>query len=96
MNENNVFKMWHDSIGDVEKADVSVLNDVISVHGGYKQCDLSIDDFLNNVHCLNVNALSSYIPVPMQNGLPTSKFCKGTPVLLWHNISNIMMHRKHG
>ncbi len=72
------------------------MNDVISVHGGYKQYNLSIDDFLNNVHCFNVNALSSFIPVSMQNGLPTSEFCKGTPVLLWHNIFNIMMHRKHG
>ena len=41
MNENNVLKMWHDIIGDVERADVSVLDDVISVRDGYKQCDLS-------------------------------------------------------
>ena len=44
MNENSVLKMWHDSIGDVERADVSVLDDVISVHDGYKQCDLSTDE----------------------------------------------------
>ncbi len=26
MNESSVFKMWYDSIGDVERADVSVLD----------------------------------------------------------------------
>ena len=44
MNENSVHKMWHDSTGDVERADVSVLDDVISVCDGYKQCDLSTDE----------------------------------------------------
>ncbi len=34
--------MWYDSIGNVERADVSVLDDVIRVHDGYKQCELSI------------------------------------------------------
>ncbi len=38
----NSFKMWYDSIGDVERADVSVLDDVISVCDGYKQYGLSI------------------------------------------------------
>ncbi len=31
MNESSVFKVWHDSIDDVERADVSVLDDVINV-----------------------------------------------------------------
>ncbi len=30
------FKMWYDKIGDVERADVSVLVDVISEHDSYK------------------------------------------------------------
>ncbi len=42
--ESSVFKMWYDSISDVERADVSVLDDVISVHDCYKQCDLSKDN----------------------------------------------------
>ncbi len=36
MNESSVIKMWYDSIDDVECADVSVLDDVISVYDGYK------------------------------------------------------------
>ncbi len=46
MNESIVFKMWYHSSGDVEKADVSLLDDIISVHDGYKQCDLTVDDIL--------------------------------------------------
>ncbi len=38
--------MWYDSIYDVERADVSVLDDVISVCDGYKQCDWSKDEIL--------------------------------------------------
>ncbi len=38
MNESSVFKMWYDNIGDVQRANVSVLDDVISVRDGYKQC----------------------------------------------------------
>ncbi len=34
------YGMWYDNIGDVERADVSVLDDVISVLDGCKQCDL--------------------------------------------------------
>ncbi len=41
MNECNVFKMWYDSISHVERADVIVLDDLISIRDGYKQCDLS-------------------------------------------------------
>ncbi len=44
INESNVFKVWYDSISDVERADVSLLDDIISVHDGYKQCDLSEDE----------------------------------------------------
>ncbi len=64
MNESSVFKMWFDSIDDVERADVSVLDDVVSVPNGYKQCDLSSDEIIltiaiictnskpfNNAHC---------------------------------------------
>ncbi len=36
INESSVFKVWYDSIADVERADVSVLDD------GYKQCDTSL------------------------------------------------------
>ncbi len=43
INESSVFKMWYDSISDVERADVSVLDDVISVRDG-----------TNNVTCLNM------------------------------------------
>ncbi len=42
INESSVFKVWYDSISDVERADVSVLDDVISVRDGY----------LYNVTCL--------------------------------------------
>ncbi len=40
LNESSVFKVWCDNIGDVERADVRVLDDVITVCDGYKQCDL--------------------------------------------------------
>ncbi len=36
MNESSVFKMWYESISDVDRAHVSVLDDVISVHDNYK------------------------------------------------------------
>ncbi len=48
INESRVFKVWYDSISDVERADVSVLDDVISVRDRYKQCDLSKDEILFN------------------------------------------------
>ncbi len=44
MNECSVFNLWYDSNGDVVRADISVLDDVISVYDGYKQCDLSTDE----------------------------------------------------
>ncbi len=44
MYKSSVFKMRYDSNSDIERADVSVLDDLISVHDGYKQCDLSIDE----------------------------------------------------
>ncbi len=55
INESSIFKVWYDSISDVERANLSVLDDVISVRDGYKQCDLSRDEILfltiiNNVH----------------------------------------------
>ncbi len=34
MNESSVFKIWYDSFGDVENAEVSVLDDVIAVCAG--------------------------------------------------------------
>ncbi len=43
MNVSSVFKVWYDSISDVEGAGVSVLDDGTSVCDGYKQCDLSND-----------------------------------------------------
>ncbi len=46
LNESSVFKVLDDIISDVEKADVSVLDDVISVPDGYKQCNLSNDEIL--------------------------------------------------
>ena len=55
MNENSVHKMWHDSIGDVERADVSVLDDVISVCDGYKQCDLSTDEIFLTIEIICTN-----------------------------------------
>ncbi len=44
MDESCVFTMWYNSISDVERADVNLLDDVISVRNAYKQCDLSIDE----------------------------------------------------
>ncbi len=37
INEISVFKVWYDSISDVKRADVSVLDDVIRHRDGYKQ-----------------------------------------------------------
>ncbi len=34
MNKNNSFKRWYDNIGDVQRAGVSMLDDVISVCDG--------------------------------------------------------------
>ncbi len=55
INESSVFKVWYDSISDVERADVSVLDDIISVHHGYKQCDLSNDEIrlTTEIICIN-------------------------------------------
>ncbi len=47
--------MWYDSISDVERADVSVLDDVISVCDGYKQCDLSKDEILLTIEIICTN-----------------------------------------
>ncbi len=44
-----------DCISDVERADVSVLDDVISVGDGYKQCDLSIDEILLTIYIMCTN-----------------------------------------
>ncbi len=46
INESSVYKVRYDSISDVERADVRMLDDVISVRDGYKQCDLSTDEIL--------------------------------------------------
>ncbi len=59
-----IFKMWYDNIGDIERADVSVLDEVISVSDGYKPRDLPTDEIrltieiictngkhFHNVHC---------------------------------------------
>ncbi len=54
-NESNVFKVWYDSISDVERADLSVLDDVISVRDGYKQCDLSNDEILLTIEIICTN-----------------------------------------
>ncbi len=53
--ESSVFKARHDSISDVERADVSVLDEVISVHDGYKQCDLSKDEILLTIEIICTN-----------------------------------------
>ncbi len=55
INESSVFKVWCDSISDVERADVSVLDDVISVCDGYKQCDLSKDEILLTIEIICTN-----------------------------------------
>ncbi len=59
INESSIFKGWHDSISDVERADVSVLDDVISVCDGYKQCDLSIEIICTNCKLFKQCALFS-------------------------------------
>ncbi len=55
INESSVFKVWYDSISDVERADVNVLDDVISVRDGYKQCDLSKDEILLTIEIICTN-----------------------------------------
>ncbi len=55
INERSVFKVWCDSISDVERADVSVLDDVISVCDGYKPCDLSEDEILLTIEIICTN-----------------------------------------
>ncbi len=55
MNESSVFKVWYDSISDVERADVSVLDDVSSVHDEYKQCDPSNDEILLSIEIICTN-----------------------------------------
>ncbi len=52
INENSIFKLWYDSVFDVERADVSVLDDVISFRDGYKQCDLSKDEILLTIEII--------------------------------------------
>ncbi len=47
--------MWYDSISDVERAGVSVLDDVSSVHDRYKQCDLSNDEILLTIEIMCTN-----------------------------------------
>ncbi len=47
-----VYFLWYDCISDVERADVSVLDDVISVHDGYKQCDPSKDEILLTIEII--------------------------------------------
>ncbi len=47
--------MWYDNIGDVERADVSVLDDVISVCDGYKPRDLSTDEILLTIEIICIN-----------------------------------------
>ncbi len=55
INESSVFKVWYDSISDVERADESVLDDVISVRDGYKQCDRSKDEILLTIEIICTN-----------------------------------------
>ncbi len=55
INESSVFKVWYDSISDVERADVSVLDDLISVRDGYKQCDMSNDEVLLTIEVICTN-----------------------------------------
>ncbi len=55
INESSVFKVWYDSMSDVERADVSVLDDVISVRDGYKQCDLSKDEIILTIEIICTN-----------------------------------------
>ncbi len=40
---------------DVERADVNVLDDVISVRDGYKQCDLSKDEIILTIEIICTN-----------------------------------------
>ncbi len=47
--------MWYDSISDVERADVSVLDDVISIRGGYKQCDMFEDEIILTIEIICTN-----------------------------------------
>ncbi len=55
INENSIFKVWYDSISDVERANVSVLDDILSVRDGYKQCDLSEDEILLTIEIICTN-----------------------------------------
>ncbi len=47
--------LWLYSISDVERAGVSVLDDVISICDGYKQCELSIDEILLTIEITCTN-----------------------------------------
>ncbi len=55
INVSRVFKVCYDSICDVERTDESVLDDVISVRDGYKQCDLSNDEILLTIEIICTN-----------------------------------------
>ncbi len=55
MKESSVFKMLYDSIIDDESVDTRVLDDVISVSDGYKQCDLSIGAVLLTIVIICTN-----------------------------------------
>ncbi len=55
INESSVLKLWYDSISDVKRSNVSVLDDVISVSDGYKQCDMSKDEILLTIEIICTN-----------------------------------------
>ncbi len=57
INESSILKVWYDSITDGERADVSVLDDVINVGDGYKQCDMSKDEILLTIEIICTNQL---------------------------------------
>ncbi len=50
-----LLRCGNDSISDVQRADVSVLDDIISVRDGYKQCDMSNDEILLSIELICTN-----------------------------------------
>ncbi len=45
----------YDSIDDVERAHLSVLDDVISVHDGYQKCDMLTEEIILTIQISYTN-----------------------------------------
>ena len=52
---NYVIKKWYQNITDIERADVTAVNDVIDVRDGYKHCNLTTDEILVTIEMICTN-----------------------------------------